>query len=62
MPKYEYNKTPYKEEILGEIIITEREAAKMMGIDREKVYFRIVHELTTDAPPWAVVRIQAVKK
>ena len=34
MPKYEYNKAPHKEEkILGEIVITEREAAKMMGED-----------------------------
>jgi len=63
MPKYEHSKKePKIEKIISEIIITEQEAAEMLGVNRKEVYFRVVHELTTNAPPWAVVRLQAVKR
>ena len=62
MPKYDYKNTPKEEKIISEKVITEREAAEMLGVDRKEVYFRVVHELTDGAPPWAVVRIQAVKR
>jgi len=62
MPKYDYPKKPKVEEVLAEMVLTERECAKMLGVDRKKVYFRVVHEMTDKAPPWAVARIQAVKR
>jgi hypothetical protein len=63
MPKYDYDeKNPKVEKVLAEKVITEREAAKMLGVDRDKVYFRVTYELSTEAPPWALVRIQAIKK
>lgn len=62
MPKYDYKKEQKVEKVVAETVITEREAAEMLGVSRKEVYFRVVHELSTDAPPWAVVRIQAVKR
>ncbi len=62
MPKYNHATKPKKEEVLAEHVITEYEAAALLGVDRKKAYFRVVHELTYDAPPWAVVRLQAVKR
>lgn len=43
-------------------MITEREAAEMLGVDREKHWFRVIYEATTNAPPLAVVRLQALKR
>ena len=62
LPKYDYKKEQKVEKVVAETVITEREAAEMLGVSRKEVYFRVVHELSTDAPPWAVVRIQAVKR
>jgi hypothetical protein len=62
MPGYNYKKEPKIEKIIAEKVITEREAAEMLGVDKKKVWFRVVHELTTEAPPWAIVRIQAIKR
>lgn len=62
MPKYKYHKEPKIEKVVAELIITEREAAEMLGVNRDEVYFRVVHEMTVDAPPWAVARIQAIRR
>lgn len=62
LPKYDYKKEQKVEKVVAETVITEKEAAEMLGVSRKEVYFRVVHELSTDAPPWAVVRIQAVKR
>jgi hypothetical protein len=61
MPKYEH-KTPKAENVVSELVITEREAAEMLGVNREDVYFRVIHELPIEAAPWAVVRLQAVRR
>jgi len=63
MPKYDHGeKSPKIEKVDAELVITEREAAEMLGVDRETHYFRVVHEMTDKAPPWAVVRLQAVRR
>ena len=62
MPAYEYKNKPKTEKIVAELVITEREAAEMLGVNRDEVYFRVVHELSTTAPPWAVVRLQAIRR
>jgi len=61
MPKYDYPKEPKKEQIVAELVLTEREVAEMLGVDRKDVYFRVTHEMTREHPPWAVAKIQAVK-
>ncbi len=50
------------EEIVAEKVINERQAAEMLGVDRKTHWFRVIHEVTRDAAPWAVVRIQALKR
>ena len=50
MPEYKYHKEPKLEKVVAERIITEREAAEMLGVDREECYFRVVHEMTDTAP------------
>jgi len=62
VPKYDYKKDPKVEMVVAEVVITEREAAEMLGVSREKHWFRVIHEATTNAPPWAVVRLQALKR
>ena len=62
MPAYEYKAKPKVEKVVAEHVITEREAASLLGVDREDCYFRVVHELTTGAPPWALVRLQAIRR
>jgi len=63
MPKYVYpEKEPKIEKVVAELVITEREAAELLGVDHKEVYFRVVHELTIERPPWAVVRLQAIKR
>lgn len=62
MPKYEYPREAKQEEVLAEVVITRHEAARMLGVDPDKVYFRVVHEMTEERPPWAIARIQAVAK
>ena len=62
MPKYDYRKGFKIEKLVSEMVITEREAAEMLGVNRDEVYFRVTYELTDEAPPWAVIKIQAIKK
>ena len=62
MPKYEYAREPKREDIVAEKIITRHEAARLLGVDPDEVYFRVVHEMTKERPPWAIARIQAVRK
>jgi len=62
MPKYDYKRELKEERVIAEKVITEIEAAELLGVDRGEVYFRVVHELTSEAPPWAVVRLQAIKR
>ena len=62
MPQYDYRKSFKAEKVVAEKLITEREAAEMLGVDSEECYFRVVHEMSITAPPWAVARIQAIKR
>ncbi len=61
MPKYSGKKVE-QFEVVSEQVITEREACEMLGVRREDVYLRVIHEITTNAAPWAVIRLQAVKR
>ena len=49
-------------QIVAELVITERRAAELLNVDRETHWFRVIHEVTRDAAPWAVVRLQAIKR
>lgn len=45
-----------------EIVITVKEACELLGVTEKTHWIRAVHELTSDAPPWAIVRLQAVRR
>jgi len=45
-----------------ELVITVKEACAMFGVTEKTHWIRAVHELTSDAPPWALVRLQAVRR
>lgn len=45
-----------------EYTITLREACEKLGVTEKTHWIRVVHELTRDAPPWVVVRLQAIRR
>jgi hypothetical protein len=45
-----------------EMVITVREACEMFGVTERTHWIRAVHELTDERPPWALVRLQAVRR
>jgi len=45
-----------------EKIITIREACEMFGVTSKTHWFRAVHEITDDYPPWVLIRLQAIKR
>jgi hypothetical protein len=53
---------PTIEEIVAEKVITVRQVAELLGVDYKTHYFRVVHEVTRDAAPWVLVRMQALKR
>jgi hypothetical protein len=53
---------PIIEEIVAEKVFTVRQVAEILGVDYKTHWFRVVHEVTRDAAPWALARFQALKR
>ena len=50
------------EKIEAEYTLTLEKACSLLGVDPKTHWIRVTHEITRDAPPWAVVRLQALKR
>lgn len=49
-------------EVDAEMVITVREACEKLGVTEKTHWIRVVHELTSNAPPWAAFRLQAIRR
>jgi len=56
------DKEPKIEEVVSEKVITLETACGLLKVDPKTHWVRVVHEITRDAKPWAVVRLQAIKR
>ena len=57
-----YNQEIEDQRIDKELVLTDAEVAQMLKVSPETHWFRVVHETSRDAAPWAIVRIQAIKR
>lgn len=50
------------EKIEAEYVLTLEKACELLNVNPKTHWVRVTHEITRDAAPWAVVRLQAIKR